>query len=160
MLTSLFEEYYDRIARYAFSRIGNKSDAEDIAGDVFARAAESLHSYRDQGIPMQAWLFKIAHNLVVDHLRRKSKFKVVPVDSIEMTDNSDPAAAVETRMEIERVKTAMLNLTENQQEVLRLRFFGGLTSGEISVLMKKSDGAVREMQRAALEKLRQILGAG
>ena len=107
---------------------------------------------------MQAWLFKIAHNLVVGHLRKVSRIKTVPIDTVEIADKQDPVEAVERKMEMEKVGAAMVELTEEQREVLRLRFFGGLTSREAADVLQKSDGAVREMQRAALEKLRQILG--
>ncbi len=156
-LAALYDEYYDRIARYAYSRIGNKDDAEDIAGEVFLKALQNLKSYREQGPPLQVWLFKIAHNLVVDYLRKNSKFKSVPIDGIDMRDSSDPAAVAEMNLEIERVKIALKELSADQQEVIRLRFLAGLTSREVSYLMGKTDGAVREMQRAALEKLRQLL---
>jgi RNA polymerase sigma-70 factor (ECF subfamily) len=156
-LAGLYEEYYGRIARYAYSRIGDKTEAEDIAGEVFLKALQSLKSYREQGPPIQVWLFKIAHNLVVDYLRRKSTFKKVPLEDINMIDNSDPAMTTEINLEIERVKEALKQLTPDQQEVIRLRFLGGLTSRETSFLMGKTDGGVREMQRAALIRLRQIL---
>ncbi len=156
-LAALYEEYYDRIARYAYSRIGNRNEAEDIAGEVFLKALQNLKSYKEQGPPIQVWLFRIAHNMVVDYLRKNSKFKMVAMDGIEMRDNSDPAATAELNMEVERVKEALKELTSDQQEVIRLRFLAGLTSREVSYLMGKTDGAVREMQRAALEKLRQIL---
>jgi RNA polymerase sigma-70 factor (ECF subfamily) len=156
-LAGLYEEYYDRIALYAYSRIGNKAEAEDIAGEVFLKALQSLKSYKEQEPPIQVWLFKIAHNLVVDYLRRKGKFKTVPIDSVNMVDNSNPAEMAEIHLEIERVKEALKRLSNDQQEVIRLRFFAGLTSREVSYLMGKTDGAVREMQRAALERLRQIL---
>jgi len=157
-LAGLYEEYYDRIVRYAYSRMGDKTGAEDITGEVFLKAIDSLGSYREQGIPMQAWLFKIAHNLVVDYLRKASKFKSVSIDDIDLPDNRDIAAAVETNMEIERVNRAMRELTADQQEVIRLRYYSGLASREVAALMNKTDGAVREMQRAALEKLRAVLG--
>jgi RNA polymerase sigma-70 factor (ECF subfamily) len=156
-LTGLYEEYYDKIARYAYSRIGSRNDAEDIAGEVFLKALDSLKNYREKGIPMQAWLFKIAHNMVVDHLRRVSKIKSVSLDKIELAGDADPAAAAEMSIEMEKVTGAMEKLTANQREVLNLRFYGGLTSREVGSVMQKSDGAVREMQRAALEKLRQVL---
>lgn len=156
-LAGLYEEYYDRIARYTYTRIGNKDDAEDIAGEVFLKALQSLKSYREQGPPIQVWLFKIAHNMVVDYLRRKSKMKTVPLESLDVADDMDPAELAEINLEIERVKTAMKRLSNDQQEVIRLRFLAGLTSREVAYLMGKTDGAVREMQRAALERLRQVL---
>ncbi len=158
-LASLYDEYYPRVAHYAFVRIGDAADAEDIAGEVFMKALDSLDGYEDRGIPMGAWLFKIAHNLVVDHLRRKSQRVDVPLDSVEIMDDHDPVKTAELNLEIARVKAAMQRLTEEQREVVRLRFFGELTSGEVGNILQKSDGAVREMQRAAIEKLRSVLEA-
>ena len=159
-LASLYEEYYDKIARYAYARIGNKTEAEDIAGEVFLKALESLGSYKERGVPMQAWLFKIAHNLVVDHLRKTGKYKTVPIDTVIVQADMNPVTAAERNIELERVTKAMAQLTREQREVLRLRFFGGLTSKEAGSILSKSDGAIREMQRAAIEKLRRLLATG
>jgi len=156
-LTSLYEEYYDRIARYAYVRIGSKADAEDLAGEVFLKALKSLKLYKEHGVPMQAWLFKIAHNLVVDYLRKMAKRKTVPIDNVQIKSDVDPAVVAEKSIELERVAKAMEQLTQEQREVLALRFFGGLSSKETGSILHKSDGAVREMQRAAIEKLRRLL---
>jgi RNA polymerase sigma-70 factor (ECF subfamily) len=156
-LAALYEEYYDRIARYIYTRIGDKSESEDLASEVFLKALKSIKSYRDSGPPMQAWLFKIAHNIVVDHLRKVSRVKTISIDMIEIVDDNDPVDITEKKIEMEKVGAAMVQLTEEQREVIRLRFFGGLTSKEAASVMNKTDGAVREMQRAALEKLRLLL---
>jgi RNA polymerase sigma-70 factor (ECF subfamily) len=156
-LVSLYEEYYGKVARYIFVRIGDRSEAEDLASEVFLKALDSLKTYQERGLPMQAWLFRIAHNLVVDHLRKVSRQKTVPIGDIDIPDKSDPVAVAETNLEMERVTRAMQSLTEDQREVIRLRFMAGLTSKEVSQVLNKSDGAVREMQRASLEKLRNLL---
>ncbi len=156
-LSGLYEEYYDKIAHYASVRIGNKADAEDIAGEVFLKAIESLGSYEERGIPMQAWLFKIAHNLVVDYLRKMSKRKIIDIDSVRLKSDESPETVAEINIEVGRIKSAMERLTREQREVLSLRFFGGLTSKETAAIMGKSDGAVREMQRAATSRLRVLL---
>ena len=156
-LASLYDEYFDRIAHYIYVRLGDRNEAEDLAGEVFLKALESLKSYKERGIPMQAWLFKIAHNLVVDHLRKVTKRKTVPLDTVQIKTVEDPVAMAEKSIEIERVNEAMQKLTPEQREVVRLRFFGGLSSKEVGAILRKSDGAVREMQRAAVEKLRGLL---
>jgi len=156
-LGSLYEEYYDKIAHYVYVRIGNRTEAEDLAGEVFLKALESLKSYKERGIPMQAWLFRIAHNLVVDHLRRVTKRKTVPIDTVQVEADADPVTVAENNIELKRVTKAMEQLTGEQREVLELRFFGGLTSKETGGILNKSDGAVREMQRAGIEKLRKLL---
>lgn len=156
-LSSLYEEYYDKIARYAYLRIGNKDEAEDIAGEVFLKALKSLKSYKERGVPMQAWLFRIAHNLVVDYYRKMQKNITIPIDNIQIESGVNPVAEAEENAEMERVQKAMEQLTREQREVLRLRFFSELTSKEAGQVLNKSNGAVREMQRAAIEKLRNIL---
>ena len=156
-LASLYDEYFDRIAHYIYVRVGDRNEAEDLAGEVFLKALESLKSYKERGIPMQAWLFKIAHNQVVDHLRKATKRKTVPIDTVQIETGEDPVATAEKSIEIERVNEAMQKLTSEQREVVRLRFFGDLSSKEVGSIMRKSDGAVREMQRAAIEKLRGLL---
>ncbi|MBA7474885.1 ECF RNA polymerase sigma factor SigD [subsurface metagenome] len=156
-LAGLYQDYYDKIARYAYVHIGNRTEAEDIAGEVFLKALQSLKSYQERGAPMQAWLFRIAHNLVVDHLRKMTKRKTVPIDTVPVEGDVDPAYVAEKNVEFEKVTRAMEQLTGEQRKVLGLRFFGGLTSKEAGSILNKSHGAVREMQRAAIEKLRQIL---
>jgi RNA polymerase sigma-70 factor (ECF subfamily) len=156
-LAGLYDEYFDKIAYYIYVRIGDRNEAEDLAGDVFVRALESLKSYKERGIPMQAWLFRIAHNILVDRLRKKGRITTIPDDNVVIVDEEDPAAIAEKNIEMERVNKAMQKLTPDQREVLQLRFFGGLSSRETGAVLKKSDGAVREMQRAAIEKLRNLL---
>jgi RNA polymerase sigma-70 factor (ECF subfamily) len=157
-LVGLYEEYYDKLAHYVYVHIGNKEEAEDIAGEVFLKALKSLKSYREQGVPMQGWLFRIAHNLTVDYIRKADKRRTVPMDSVILTGEDNPVDTADKNIEFERVTEAMKQLTIEQREVINLRFFGGLTSKEVGDVLSKSDGAVREMQRAAIEKIRGIMG--
>jgi len=156
-LAALYDEYYDKIARYIFVRIGDRAEAEDMAGEVFLKALQSLDSYKERGIPMHAWLFKIAHNLVVDYLRQAAKRKTVPIDTVDVAAVSDPQAIVEINMQLAGVAKALDQLTPAQRQVIELRFFGGLTSEEASRILNKSSGAVREMQSAAIRQLRKLL---
>jgi RNA polymerase sigma-70 factor (ECF subfamily) len=157
-LAALYDEYYDKIARYIFVRIGDRAEAEDLAGEAFLKALQSLDSYKERGIPMRAWLFKIAHNLVVDHLRRAAKRKTVPIDTVQVVAEENPQATVETKMELERVTKALDQLAPAQRQIIELRFFGELTSEEAGQILNKSSGAVREMQSTAIKQLRKLLG--
>jgi len=157
ILASLYDEYFDKIASYSFARLGDRTAAENIAGDVFLKALEKLDSYQERGIPMQAWLFKIAHNLVIDFRRKEFKKEIVPIDSVQMPDNTDIQEMAETNFERERVSKALDQLTEEQRQVIELRFFGGLTSEEAGKVLNKKSGAVRQMQSSALKTLRNIL---
>ncbi len=160
-LAALFDSCYPRIARYAYSRTGNATEAEDIASEVFVRAFESLDRYRDKGAPMEAWLFSIARNLIIDRYRKSGKLDRVHDDeTIELPGSDDTAGRAERHLLMRDVRSALHQLTAEQREVVTLRFFGGLNSKEVALVMNKGHGAVREMQRAALEKLRGVLGTG
>lgn len=154
MIGTVYEEYYERIVRYIFVRINDQNEAENLGGDVFLKALQSLDSYRGRTEQMRAWLFKIAHNLVVDYLRKMSKRKAVSLNDVEVRDRVTAEEAVEAKLEVERLSKALKQLTPAQREVIGLRFFAGLSSAEVGKAMGKSSGAVREMQRAAVETLR------
>jgi len=156
-LAALYESYYGRIARYAFVRMGNQADSEDLAGEVFVRALESLDSYSERGVPMQAWLFKIAHNLIVDHFRKSAKQSTVSIDTVSVKAETDPEEQAMAGLEVARVIKAMSGLTESQRKVIELRFFGELTSEEAGHVLNKRAGAVRELQSAAIRALRNLL---
>lgn len=156
-LEALHETYYDRIARYIFVRVGNQADAEDIACDVFLKALEALHSYKERGVPMQAWLFKIAHNLIVDHYRNSARRKTVPIDNVVLKIESNTEEKMMLELEVARVIKALDKLTESQRKVIELRFFGELSSEEAGQVLNKRSGAVRELQSAAIKNLRNLL---
>ena len=158
-LANLYEEYYDKIARYIFAKLGDRTQAEDLSSEVFLKALRSLDSYEERGIAMKSWLFRIAHNLVVDHFRKAAKHRTIPIDTVDIESEDDPVKTAETNIEFEKVSQAMKKLTKEQREVLELRFFGGLTSKETGNILKKRDGAIRQMQHDAVEKLRTLLVA-
>ena len=156
-LVSLYDEYYDKLARYVFVRIGDRIEAEDIAQEVFLKALESLDSYKERGSPMQAWLFKIARNLVIDHLRKMERRRAVPIDTVQILDTTKPEEILETRLQVEKLSEALKQLTPAQREVIHLRCLAGLTSAEVGEILGKSSGAVREMQSAAIKLLRKLV---
>ncbi len=157
MLVVLYEESYDKVARYIFIRIGNQQESEDLASETFVKALRSLDSYQERGLPMEAWIFKIAHNIVVDYLRKVSKKQMVNLDEVTIADDSNPEEAAVSNDQIARVTKALGGLSPSQREVIALRFFSGLSSTECGKVMGKQPGAVREMQSAAIKSLRQVL---
>ncbi len=159
MIGTLYEEYYDRIVRYIFVRINDQNEAENMGGDVFLKALHSLDSYRGRREQMRAWLFKIAHNLVVDYFRKMSKRKAVSLNNVEVHDRVTTEEAMEAKVEVERLSKALKQLTPAQRQVIGLRFFVGLSSAEVGKVVGKKSGAVREMQRAAVETLRKQMDA-
>ena len=156
-LTALYESYYDRIARYAYVRLGNQADAEDVASEVFVKALDALDSYKERGVPMQAWLFKIAQNLIGDHFRKSAKNRTVSIDAVSVQSEADPEEQAIAGFEVARVIRTLGKLTESQRRVIELRFFGELTSEEAGYVLNKRAGAVRELQSAAIKALRKLL---
>lgn len=160
-VVELYESRYERVARYFAMRIGNVTDAEDLASEVFVRALRSVESFKETGAPLESWIFRIAHNLTVDYLRRKDRRPTpVPLDGVEgslvgHTDN--PGEDLERKQEVEELGTGFDRLSEAQRQVLALRFGAEMTSEQVAEVVGKKPGAVREMQSAAIKKLRQVL---
>lgn len=158
-MAGLYEEYYPKVSRYIFIRIGNQQEAEDLASETFVRALASLDSYEERGSPLAAWLFRIAHNIVVDYVRKMSKRPTVTLEEVTIADSSNPEEVVEIDIQTERLAQAMEHLTPAQREILGLRFFSDLSAVDTGKILGKKPGAVREMQRAAISTLRMAMGS-
>jgi RNA polymerase sigma-70 factor (ECF subfamily) len=158
-LTQLYEENFDRIYRYIVLKIGDRTEAEDMTQQVFLNALQSIASYRFKGMPFSSWLYRIAHNQVVDYFRKKSKRVTVSLDeSLPLpATNGDPGHIAERKMAIEEVVVATQQLTAAQREVISLRFAGELSIAEVARTMGKSEGAVKALQHSAIVALRKAL---
>lgn len=159
--SQLYEAYFTRIYRYVNVKIGNQTEAEDIAQQVFVNAYQSLGAFKQKGLPFAAWLFRIAHNQVIDFVRKRSKRGTAPLLEDTLVDTSkhnDPQQLVEDAMSIEQLTAATKGLTEAQQEVISLRFASDLSTAEVAKIMGKSEGAVKAMQHSAIIALRKKLG--
>jgi RNA polymerase sigma-70 factor (ECF subfamily) len=160
-LTQLYEENFDKIYRYVVLKIGDRTEAEDMTQQVFLNALKSISSYRFKGMPFSSWLYRIAHNQVVDYYRKKSKQATVPLDeSLPIPDaGDDPERLAEKKMEINELIVATRHLTEAQQEVISLRFAAELSIAEVAGVMGRSEGAVKALQHSAIVALRKQLTA-
>ena len=152
----LYEQYFDKIYRYVILRIGNDAEAEDMTQQVFLNALQSISSFRWKGIPFSAWLFRIAHNKVVDYLRRK-KGTIVPLDESLASNDRNTQLVVEHRQDVEQLLLATKKLTGAQREVISLRFASELSIAQVAKVMGKSEGAVKALQHSAIVALRQAL---
>jgi len=159
-LTQLYEENFDRIYRYIVLKIGDRTEAEDLTQQVFLNALKSISSYRFKGMPFSSWLYRIAHNQIVDYLRKKSRRPTVPLDERIAAGKGDPEKAAERKLEIEELALATKKLTTAQQEVISLRFTGELSVAEVAGIVGKSVGAVKALQHSAIVALRRVLSAG
>ena len=142
-------------------KTGDTLEAEDLTEEVFLRMLESIGSFKWQGYPFTSWLFRIAHNLVIDYYRKAGRQKKTSLDDamrVVGTDNVDVDRKLDVELSIKEVKEAMGGLTRLQQEVLSLRFAGGLSVAETAEAMGKKENAVKALQHAAIKKLRTLLG--
>ena len=159
--TQLYETHFDRVFRYLVVRVRNKAEVEDMTQQVFVKAFEAMPSFRWKGIPFSAWLFRIAHNLVVDYIRKVKKQPVtVPFEEVVVIGDDDPQKEAERKLDIERLISATRQLTEAQREVISLRFAGGLPVAQVARVMGKSGGAIKALQHSAIVALRKALSVG
>ena len=156
--SQLYDSNFDKIYRYLAFRVGGQAEAEDLTQQVFLKAWESIGSYRWQGTPFSSWLFRIAHNQLVDHIRKRSKYRETPLEESQGVSDSDLATLVDQKITLEQVVIASKRLTDAQQEVISLRFAGGLSIEEVAKAMGKTEGAVKVLQHSALRALRKIMG--
>ncbi len=156
-LTQLYEENFDRIYRYVVLKIGDRMEAEDITQQVFLNAIKSISSFKWKGMPFSAWLYRIAHNQIVDYYRKKTKRATAPLDESLPSGNSNPGLVAEQNLDIEKLASATKRLTKAQQEVISLRFAGELSIAEAARAMGKSEGAVKALQHSAIISLRKVL---
>jgi RNA polymerase sigma-70 factor (ECF subfamily) len=150
----LFHEQYRRIFRYAYVRTGSAPDAEDIASNVFAEAVRGIGRFRFRGVPVSAWLIRIAHHETVDVLRRRKRAASAPIDAAGSLVAPDVIAREEERR---RIAEAMGRLKAEHRVVLTLRLIDGRSIAEVAQALGKSAGAVKMSQARALEALRREL---
>ena len=159
--SDLYEEYFDKIYRYIVLKIGNETEAEDMTQQVFLNALQSISSYKWQGFPFSSWLYRIAHNQVVDHLRKRSKQPATLQEELPIASDGrggiDPEQVTERNFSIEQLLRATEKLTVAQREVISLRFTSDLSTAEVAKIMGKSLGAVKALQHSAILALREAL---
>ena len=158
-IEALYDRHRPSIFRYVWSRVGDRHTAEDLTGDVFMRMLTALPGYRSTGMPFRAWLYRIAHNLVVDHFRREDKHISVPLDTVEERDagGHDPASVTEWKLDAERVQGALSQLAPSHREIVVLRFLCELSLQETAQVLGKTEAAVKSLQHRSLTALRRSL---
>jgi RNA polymerase sigma-70 factor, ECF subfamily len=156
----IFDVYNGPLYRYIIARIHNPADAEDLTQVVFVKAFEALPRYEPRGIPFGGWLFRLARNTVIDHVRTRREHTDLDALAERSSSEPGPAAHAVAREEIEAVGRALAALTDEQREAVALRFFAGLSAREAAEAMGKREGTVRGLQFRAIAALRHELGLG
>lgn len=157
----LYEIYAQSIFRYLYHRLNDRDVAEDLTGEAFLRLMENIGNFRigprDQKAIFSGWFFRITHNLMVDYLRREARQTEMPET---MSSNEEqPVQVMEHSLRQTRLRSALSLLTQDQQDVVILRFFDELSNAEVAQIMGRTEGAIKALQHRALAALsRALLG--
>ena len=154
----LFDHFHLPVYRYIASRVHRPSDAEDLTQLVFVKALEALPRYQSRGIPFGGWLFRLARNTVIDFVRTRHEHAELDAAFDRPTGDAGPAEIAAIRQDLQAVAAALATLTEEQREVIALRFFAGLSAREAAEAMGKQEGTIRGLQFRAIAALRRRLG--
>jgi RNA polymerase sigma-70 factor (ECF subfamily) len=153
----LYDAYIERVYHYIYYRVTDEMTAEDIASQVFLKAWENLDRYQIGKSPFIAWLYTIARNQVIDHYRT-FKDTVQLDEALQIADKERPPdEEVQAAFDIEVIRDALELLTDDQQQVIILKFVSGLTTEEIARQLDKREGAVRALQMRGLQTLAKYL---
>lgn len=155
----LYERYVGRIYNYIYYRTGNPYDAEDLTARVFFRAMRRISSYEDRGVPMSAWLYRIAHNLVANWHRDRGRRTEIPLEdgAIYASLQDHPEVALLRTEERERLLAVIHKLPADRQQLLIFKFVEHLSNAEIGVIMGRTEGAVKSLYHRTLLSLRDEL---
>jgi RNA polymerase sigma-70 factor (ECF subfamily) len=160
-LEELYLLHFDRIYSYLHMSVGNRHDAEDLTTQTFLKMLESVGKFRWRSAPFSAWLFRIAHNLAIDHFRASRRWQ--PEELVPEPEPPEESAAEEEALE-SIGRTSMLELIETlskeQQQVLTLKFVFNFSNNDAATILGKTEGAIKSLQHRALASLqRQMAGA-
>ena len=156
-ISQLYRQYAPGIYGYLASRVGDPALADDLTSEVFLRALEGLSRFEERGVPLSAWLYRIAHDRMVDHVRRQARRPTTSLDSVRAPAQDALDETVEARLRMDQIAQAMKHLTAEQQQVILLRFAAGFKLREVAYVMDKSAAAVKMLQLRALTRLRQAV---
>jgi RNA polymerase sigma-70 factor (ECF subfamily) len=158
-LEELYLLHFDRIYSYLHMSVGNRHDAEDLTTQTFLKMLESIHRFRWQSAPFSAWLFRIAHNLAMDHFRAARR--VQPEEDVPEPADAEPSAEAVAMHTIgrESLLDMIEDLSGEQKQVLTLKFVFNFSNAEVAAILGKSEGAVKSLQHRALVALQKKLDA-
>lgn len=156
----LYERYIDRIFNYVYYRTGNTHDAEDLTARVFQRAMNHIHNYTDRGVPFSAWLYRIAHNLIANWHRDRSRRQEIPLNEVPVLPSREdrPETTLVRSQEQDSLLRLIRQLPPERQTLLILKFVENMSNAEIGQIMGRSEGAVKSLYHRTLLALRDELG--
>jgi len=156
----LYECHAPVIFRYLFAHLDSQMDAEDLTGEVFLKAWQSLPKYNERGVPFLAFLFRVARNVLVDHYRQSNRLESTApevMDGYRQEGDLEAIELVGSRLEHQKILQVLSRLRPDYRSVLSFRFISELSPEETALVMERSVGAIRVLQHRALTALRQAL---
>jgi RNA polymerase sigma-70 factor, ECF subfamily len=155
----LFDHYNGAVYRFIYYRLSTRALAEDLTSETFFRALRSINTFQWQGKDFAAWLMTIARNLIIDH--HKSARSRLETPTSEVGDREEPSATPEEHvvqsLTHELLREKLAQLPADQQECVVLRFLNSYSIAETAKVMKKSDGAVKQLQLRAIRNLARLM---
>jgi RNA polymerase sigma-70 factor, ECF subfamily len=157
-LEELYLIHFDRIYSYLQMTVGNRHDAEDLTNQTFVKMLESIERFQWRKVPISAWLFRIAHNLAMDHFRAHRRWQPEeeppePQDSAELSAEEEAMQSIGRQSMLEMIE----GLSPDQQQVLTLKFVFNFPNGDVATILGKTEGAVKSLQHRALASLQREL---
>jgi RNA polymerase sigma-70 factor (ECF subfamily) len=153
----LYRRHVDVIYRYVWARVGDVTVAEDLTSQVFLKALEGLPTYQPTGKPFLAWLYRIAYARIVDHWRKQERRTEVPLDDALTAQEPQPGQLLEAEADWAVAIDLIAQLTDDQQDVLILRFIGEMSLSQVAETLGKTVGATKATQHRALASLARLL---
>ncbi len=156
-IEALYQTYYPKIYNYAFMQMGDVHASEDLASDVMLKMIESVHTYRFKGLPFGAWVFRIARNRLIDLHRRRKRRGEVDLSETLASGLASPQSLAERALERGQLQIALKHLTDEQRQVIVLKFIQGFDNRSTGRILGRSEGAIKSLQHRALGSLRKLL---
>lgn len=158
-LAAVYDCTYEPLYGYIYRQVSDMETARDLTADVFTRFLQAVEQGNGPDDHVKAWLYRTAHNIVVDHYRRQQHRRHLPLEEELLQGDADPAGSASVNLESERARTALQALTDEQQEVIILKYLEGLSNAEVAEVVEKSIGAIKALQHRGLAALRRELEA-
>jgi RNA polymerase sigma-70 factor (ECF subfamily) len=159
---ALYDRHYGAVYRYCYYRVSDTVLAQDLASEVFVRMVAKLGTFKICGRPLLAWLYTIARNLIADMHRENGKLRELPLDAAEelaSDGRQDLAQRVDQQLQADGLASALKHLTEEQRQVVLLKFVEDYSNAQVASVLDKSEGAVKALQHRALKALRRAIEA-
>jgi RNA polymerase sigma-70 factor (ECF subfamily) len=147
----------DPLYGYIYSITGDHHLSEDVLGETYLRMVEKIDTYTFYGAPFKAWLYRIAHNLAINALKRAHHLVSADVLETAAPPIDDPATTIAARLETDELRVALMELTDEQQQVVLLRFVAEQSTAEVAQTLAKTENAIKQLQFRALRSLGRLL---